>query len=176
MAGEEASPSPPSRPVAGCVCRRSELDLDVEALLALHDEHELIALLAPALLAHSAKRVPGPYCTCRAPSGCWPICTDRVGAGLAQRAPAPRVTAELPEDGLEPSPSQLDRAGRMDETIIGVDGSPESRRFLAVVGEHVQQALGSLDARQSGERPEDRPWLARLLELAPGPLRHRRAR
>ncbi len=30
-----------------------------------------------------------------------------------------------------------------------------------------KRTLGSLDARRSGARPEDRPWLARFLELAP---------
>ncbi len=146
----------------------SELDLDVEALLALHDEHELIALLAPALLAHSAKRASEPVL--HLPSTVWVLADLRpIESALSSHSVllAPRVSAELPADGLEPSRSQLDRAGRMDETIIGVDGSPESRRFLQWWGEHTQQGLGSLDARQSGERPEDRPWLARLLELAP---------
>ena len=146
----------------------SELDLDVEALLALHDEHELIALLAPALLAHSSKCVSEPVL--HLPSTVWVLADlQPIESALSSHSVllAPRVTAELPEDGLEPSPSQLDRAGRMDETIIGVDGSPESRRFLEWWSDHVEQALGSLDARQSGDRPEDRPWLSRFLELAP---------
>ena len=31
----------------------------------------------------------------------------------------------------------------------------------------LERTLGSLDGRRDGARPEDRPWLARLLELAP---------
>ena len=146
----------------------SELDLDVEALLALHDEHELIALLTPALLAHSAKRVSEPVL--HLPSTIWVLADlQPIESALSLHSVllAPRVTAELPEDGLEPSPAQLDWAGRMDEAIIGVDGSPESRRFLEWWSDHVERALGSLDARQSGDRPEDRPWLSRFLELAP---------
>jgi glycosyltransferase involved in cell wall biosynthesis len=146
----------------------SELDLDVEALLALHDESELIALLTPALLAYSAKGDSGPVL--HLPSTIWVLGDlQPIESALCAHDVllAPRVSSELLEDGLEPSPSQLDRAGRMDETIIGVDGSPESLRFLEWWGEHVEQALGSLDARHSGDRPEDRPWLARFLELAP---------
>ena len=169
VAGEEtvAAAAESDRSLDVCAAG-SELDLDVEALLALHDEHELIALLTPALLAHSAKRVPGPVL--HLPSTVWVLADlQPIESALASHSVllAPRVAAELPEDGLEPSPSQLDRAGRMDEAIIGVDDSPESRRFLAWWSDHVEQALGSLDARQSGERPEDRPWLARFLELAP---------
>lgn len=146
----------------------SELDLDVEALLALHGEQELVALLAPALLAHSAKRASEPVL--HLPSTVWVLADlQPIGSALSSHSMllAPRVSTELPEDGLEPKPEQLDRAGRMDETIVGVDSSPESRRFLQWWGEHVERALGSLDARQSGYRPEDRPWLARVLELAP---------
>jgi Glycosyl transferases group 1 len=79
----------------------------------------------------------------------------------------PRVTAELPDDGLEPSRAELQRRGRMEEAIIGVDGSGHARGFLRWWAEHVEQTLGSLDARRGGARPEDRPWLARFLELAP---------
>ena len=50
---------------------------------------------------------------------------------------------------------------------MGVDGSAEAEAFLDWWGGHVEQTLGSLDARRSGDRPEDRPWLARFLELAP---------
>jgi glycosyltransferase involved in cell wall biosynthesis len=169
VAGEEVVAAAAESDQTLRVCAAgSELDLDVEALLALHDEHELIALLAPALLAHSAKRVSEPVL--HLPSAVWVLADlEPIGSALSSHSVllAPRVTAEVPEDGLEPSPSQLDRAGRMDEAIIGVDGSPESRRFLEWWSDHVEQALGSLDARQSGDRPEDRPWLARFLELAP---------
>ena len=157
-----------SDPVLRVRAAGSELDLDVEALLALHDEHELIALLAPALLAHSAKRASEPVL--HLPSTIWVLADLRpIEAALSTNRIllTPRVSADMPKDGLEPSRLQLDRAGRMDETIIGVDGSTESRRFLEWWGDHAERALGSLDARQSGDRPEDRSWLARLLELAP---------
>ena len=169
VAGEEdVAAAAESDQTLGACAAASELDLDVEALLALHDEHELIALLAPALLARSAKRVSGPVL--HLPSTVWVLADlQPIESALASHSVllAPRVTAELPEDGLEPSPSQLDRAGRMDEAIIGVDGSPSRGASSQWWSDHVEQALGSLDARQSGDRPEDRPWLARFLELAP---------
>ncbi len=79
----------------------------------------------------------------------------------------PRMTADVPDDGLEPSREQMERAGRIEQTIMAVDGGADAEAFLEWWGAHVEQALGSLDARRSGARPEDRPWLARLLELAP---------
>ena len=50
---------------------------------------------------------------------------------------------------------------------MGVDGTAEAEGFLRWWAGHVEQTLGSPDARRSGARPEDRPWLARFLELAP---------
>ena len=50
---------------------------------------------------------------------------------------------------------------------MGIDGTAGAEPFLQWWRAHVEQTLGSLDARRGGERPEDRPWLARFLELAP---------
>ncbi len=146
----------------------SELDLDVEALLALHDEHDLIALLAPRLLARCAQRASEP--ALHLPSTVWVLADLQPIESALSRSGVllvPRLTAELPDDGLEPTPAQLERAGRIDQTIMGVDGSAAAQAFLAWWRGHVEESLGSLDARRAGDRPEDRPWLARFLELAP---------
>ncbi len=50
---------------------------------------------------------------------------------------------------------------------MAVDASAGARDFLRWWSGHVEQALGSLDALSVGDRPEDRPWLSRFLELAP---------
>jgi hypothetical protein len=144
-----------------------ELDLDVDALLALHGEKDLSVLLLPALLARYVQGSSEPVL--HLPSSVWvlgelaPIESPLAGRGVLL---VPRVSTELPDDGLQPSREQLEWAGRIEETIIGVDASPGAADFLAWWGEHVERTLGSLDARRSGERPEDRPWLARFLELA----------
>jgi glycosyltransferase involved in cell wall biosynthesis len=144
------------------------LDLDVEAALALHDERELSALLAPALLLEHIRRAGGP--ALHLPNAVWVLDELQPIVSALSRDPvllAPRARADVPDDGLEPSRSQLERAGRMDEAIIGVDGGERAASFLAWWQEHVEAARGSLDAHSSGERPEDRPWLGRFLELAP---------
>jgi hypothetical protein len=150
------------RPVA------QELDLDIEALLALHDETELNVMLVPALLRRHAERDGGPVL--HLPSSVWVLAElEPIAAALAAHSVmlTPRTTGELPDDGLGPSREQLDLAGRIEPTIIAVDGSGEALSFLDWWEWHVARALGSLDARRSGDRPEDRPWLARFLELAP---------
>jgi hypothetical protein len=148
------------------VCQ--ELDLDLEALLALHDEQELSVLLLPSLLARYAERTAGPVL--HLPGTVWVLGPlDPIEAAISAEGVllVPRTTAELPDDGLQPSREQMERAGRIEETIMGVDASAKAQDFLAWWEEHVEQSLGSIDARRSGERPEDRPWLARFLELAP---------
>jgi glycosyltransferase involved in cell wall biosynthesis len=145
-----------------------ELDLDVEALLALHDEQDLSALLLPGLLRRHAERTSEPVL--HLPGTVWVLADLRpIVAALSARSVllVPRVLADVPDDGLEPSRSQMERAGRIEQTIIGIDGSSGAKPFLEWWGAHVQRALGSLDASRCGERPEDRPWLARFLELAP---------
>jgi Glycosyl transferases group 1 len=145
-----------------------ELDLDIEALLALHDEHDLTVLLLPSLLQRYVERSSEPVL--HLPSTVWVLAgLQPIERALSARSVllVPRTTAELPDDGLEPSRAQLDRVGRLEDTIIGIDGSADAEEFLTWWRGHVEQTLGSLDARRSGDRPEDRPWLARFLELAP---------
>jgi glycosyltransferase involved in cell wall biosynthesis len=145
-----------------------ELDLDLEALLALHNEEDLATLLLPSLLVRYAERGSDPVV--HMPSGMWVLGRlDPIESALASHGVllVPRLTVDVPEDGLQPALEQMERMGRMEETIIAIDGTPRSTTFLEWWREHVEQTLGSLDARVSGERPEDRPWLARFLELAP---------
>jgi hypothetical protein len=145
-----------------------ELDLDIEALLALHDEEDLSTLLLPSLLRRYAERTSEPVL--HLPSSVWVLAAlEPIESALSTRSVllVPRMIADVPDDGLEPSRSQMDRAGRIEETIMGIDGTAGAEPFLAWWSAHVEQTLGSLDGSRGGERPEDRPWLARFLELAP---------
>jgi hypothetical protein len=145
-----------------------DLDVDLGALLALHDEQELSTLLVPALLQRRVRQASEPVA--HLPASVWALAPlEPLQASLRTHSVllAPRSSAEMPDDGLQPSRAQLDRAGRMEETIVAVDGSADALAFLVWWSAHVEQALGSLDARRSGDRPEDRPWLGRFLELAP---------
>ncbi len=144
------------------------LELDVETLLARHDEEDLTVLLLPHLLLRLLEQDSQPLV--HLPSSAWllgdlrPLETllDEAGVVLV-----PRATIDVPEDGLEPSRSELDRAGRIDPTVIAVDTGAPAREFLTWWSGHVERSLGSLDALSVGDRPEDRPWLSRFLELAP---------
>jgi glycosyltransferase involved in cell wall biosynthesis len=145
-----------------------ELDLDVETLLARHDEEDLSVLLLGPLLLRHVEQTSEPVV--HLPSTAWLLGDlQPIESMLRTRSVVlvPRVTVDVPDDGLEPSREQLDRAGRIDDTIVAVDASAAARKFLAWWIGHVEQTLGSLDAFQVGARPEDRPWLARFLELAP---------
>jgi glycosyltransferase involved in cell wall biosynthesis len=145
-----------------------ELDVDLAALLALHGEQDLTALLLPPLLRRIAERTR--EAVLHLPSSVWVLdALAPIETTLSARPVllVPRCTAELPDDGLDPSPAELERVGRIEETIVGIDGSPDSLAFLDWWQERVERTLGSLDGRAAGERPEDRPWLARFLELAP---------
>jgi glycosyltransferase involved in cell wall biosynthesis len=145
-----------------------ELDVDVETLLARHDESDLTILLLGPLLLRYAERTS--EAVLHMPSTAWLLGDlEPIESMLRTHSVVlvPRVSVDVPGDGLEPSREQLDRAGRIDDTIAAVDGSAASRKFLAWWIEHVEQTLGSLDAFQVGARPEDRPWLARFIELAP---------
>lgn len=145
-----------------------ELELDVETLLARYEHEDLSALLLPRLLRARAQRTREPVV--HLPSSAWvlgPLSPLEEAITRHDTALVPRVAADVPEDGREPSPLQLERAGRIDETIVAVDGSPACESFLGWWGAHVEGTLGSLDARERGARPEDRVWLGRFLELAP---------
>jgi glycosyltransferase involved in cell wall biosynthesis len=148
------------------VCR--ELDVDIEPLLALHDEHDLAVLLLPSVLQRYAERTSEPVL--HLPSTVWVLDDlEPIVSALASSHVmlVPRMTADVPDDGLQPTPDQMESAGRMDETIIAVDPGSEARAFLEWWGQRVEETLGPLDAFGGGARPEDRPWLARFLELAP---------
>jgi glycosyltransferase involved in cell wall biosynthesis len=145
-----------------------ELDVDVETLLARHDEADLVVLLAPHLLLRHAERTGEPVV--HLPNSAWLLDDlEPLSSALAEGGVllVPRVAEEIPDDGLEPSRKDLERAGRIDDTVIAVDGGERSRAFLRWWAAHVESSIGSLDALRVGDRPEDRPWLARFLELAP---------
>jgi glycosyltransferase involved in cell wall biosynthesis len=143
------------------------LDVDVETLLARHDEEDLTILLLPRVLLQMLDR--GSQPVVHLPGSAWlladlqPLAEQLRHDGVVL---VPR-TPDLPDDGLEPSRDQLELAGRIDPTVMAVDGGARAREFLTWWGAHVEQALGSLDALSVGDRPEDRPWLSRFLELAP---------
>jgi glycosyltransferase involved in cell wall biosynthesis len=145
-----------------------ELDLDVEGLIASHDEEDLIALLLPRVLKVYSERGAGPLL--HLPPTAW-VQGDLapVQAALATRSVllVPRMSADIPNDGLLPAREQMELAGRMSDTIVAVDGTTGADGFLTWWTGHLERMLGSLDGRRAGARPEDRPWLARLLELVP---------
>ncbi len=145
-----------------------ELDIDVERLIARHEEADLVALLAPHVLRSFMSHTPGSLL--HLPASAWVLGPlELVESALRERPVllAPRTSSDVPDDGLAPTPTQLERAGRIDETIIGVDGSAAAGGFLEWWAAHVEATIGSLDGTHVGARPEDRPWLGRLLELAP---------
>ncbi len=145
-----------------------ELDVDVERLVASHDEEDLIALLLPRVLRSYTARGGGPLL--HLPPTAW-VLGDLapVQAALETRSVllVPRMSADIPDDGLQPTCGQMERSGRMAETAMGVDGTAGADGFLVWWASQVERTLGSLDGRRAGARPEDRPWLGRLLELAP---------
>jgi glycosyltransferase involved in cell wall biosynthesis len=154
---------PRVRPIA------SELAIDIETLIARHDLPELTALLLPRLLRRRLERAGGPLL--HLPPTVWVRGNlEPIANGLSENSVllVPRTIADVPDDGLEPTPEQLESAGRVSETIIGVDGTSRARGFLSWWSERVEEALGSLDAPRDDPRSGDRrPWLARFLELAP---------
>jgi glycosyltransferase involved in cell wall biosynthesis len=145
-----------------------ELELDVETLLARHDEDDLVVLLLPHVLLRHAERHSAP--SLHLPSTAWVLAgLSPIESLLAKNSVVlvPRTSVDVPDDGLEPSLKQLDRAGRIDDAVMAVDGGSAAQEFLSWWAAHVEASLGSLDALRVGDRPEDRPWLARFLELAP---------
>ncbi len=169
VAGESVIAGAPEQPGSARVLSAAqELDLDVETLLARYALEDLAVLLLPRLLEHYTGQCLGPVL--HLPSSVWVLDRlDPIESALSTRSVllAPRMSGDVPGDGLEPSRAQMEVAGRMDETIVGVDGGPGAEGFLVWWKRHVEQTLGSPDARETGARPEDRHWLARYLELAP---------
>jgi glycosyltransferase involved in cell wall biosynthesis len=145
-----------------------DFDLDVETLLARYDAHQLGTLLLPRLLQRRCLQGSGPVV--HLPSTAWVMGDlEPIAAALCTRSVmlVPRTRADVPSDGLEPTAVQLEEVGRIEETIMAVDGTSGADAFLTWWARHVEQSLGSLDARGRAQRPEDRAWLARFLELAP---------
>ncbi len=144
------------------------LDVDVETLLARHDEEDLTVLLLPHVLLRLLEQGSEPVV--HLPGTAWLLGDLQPFAAeleIHDVVLVPRTSLEVPDDGLEPSRKQLECAGRIDPTVMAVDGGAAAREFLTWWSAHVEQALGSLDALSVGDRPEDRPWLSRFLELAP---------
>jgi glycosyltransferase involved in cell wall biosynthesis len=169
VAGEQVVSAAEGEPASVVRSAARELDVDVETLLASHPEEEdLVTLLLPRALQRYAARDAEPVL--HLPSSAWVLGDlGPVAAALSNRSVLliPRMSADVPSDGLEPSPAQMQRAGRIEETMMAVDPARGPDGFLVWWGAHVEATLGSLDARHSGARPEDRPWLGRFLELAP---------
>ena len=112
------------------------LDLDVEALLARHEEEALTVLLLPHVLTRLLAEAPQPVI--HLPSSAWILAELEPLQGLLELhgvVLAPRTAQALPEDGLEPSAEQLDRAGRIDPTLIGVDGGVAAGGVPDLVGQ-----------------------------------------
>jgi glycosyltransferase involved in cell wall biosynthesis len=148
-----------------------DLQIDLVRLLAVHGEEVLRRLLLPRLLAVHAERAGGPVV--HLPPSAWVLGSlEPVAEALSRRGVmlASRARGELPDDGLQPTVEHLHRAGRVADLLIGVDGGAGGQGFLAWWAARVEQMLGSLDGTPSRTRPEDRPWLARYLELAPARL------
>ncbi len=169
VAGEQVVSAAESGPLSVVRSAARELNVDVETLLASHpDEEDLAKLLLPRALQRYATRDVEPVL--HLPSSAWVLGDlEPVAAALSNRSVLliPRMGADVPTDGLEPSPAQMERAGRIEETMMAIDPARGPDGFLGWWAAHVEGTLGSLDARHSGARPEDRPWLGRFLELAP---------
>jgi Glycosyl transferases group 1 len=168
VAGEEVVAAAQAEEPGRVHSAAGELGVDVEALLVSHTHEDLATLLLPHVLRLYVRRTGAPVA--HLPSCSWVLAgLEPLERALSTRSVllAARMTADVPDDGLEPSRLQMQRAGRIDTTIVAVDGTPAADGFLAWWAQRVEQALGSLDGRLSGSRPEDRPWLARFGELAP---------
>ena len=145
-----------------------ELDIDIESVIARYDEQDLIALLLPRVLRSYSAR--GAGALLHLPPTAWvlgDLAPVRVALETRSVLLVPRMSADIPDDGLQPTCGQMERSGRMAETVMGVDGTAGSEGFLVWWAAQVERTLGSLDGRRAGARPEDRPWLGRMLELAP---------
>jgi glycosyltransferase involved in cell wall biosynthesis len=145
-----------------------ELELDIETVIARHDTSDLQMLLLPLVLRSHARRIGGPIL--HLPPSAWVLGDlGPVREAVTTHAVAltPRMTADIPDDGLQPTREQMEAAGRISETVMAVDGSASAEGFLVWWSGCVEEMLGSVDGERRGARPEDRPWLARMLELAP---------
>jgi len=145
-----------------------ELELDIEILIARHDSADLSRLLLPLLLRTHVERDAAPVL--HLPPSAWVLGDlEPVREALDARDVmlAPRLHGDLPDDGLQPSRTQLQAAGRISDSVVAARGEGAAHGFLAWWSERIEETLGSLDGESPGARPEDRGWLQRMLELAP---------
>jgi Glycosyl transferases group 1 len=144
------------------------LEMDLDRLIARHGHEDLTALLLAPVLRAYRQRITGPVvhlpCTAWVLNRLEPIETALRHSSVLL---VPRMSADIPNDGLEPARAQMEWEGRIEETMMGVDGSSVAEGFLVWWAARVEESLGSVDGTRAGGRPEDRPWLARFLELAP---------
>jgi glycosyltransferase involved in cell wall biosynthesis len=139
----------------------------VEQLCAQWFPEDLITMLVAQLLALRSVDAAGPIM--HLPATSWAI-GDLSGliAPLAD-APvllSPRLAADPPADGLEPSVPTLERRGRIAADLIVVDASARARAFLDWWTTRCEQSLGGLDRQLRGRRRPRYHWLYRSLELA----------
>ncbi len=176
VAGEEVvSIAESEEPLVRSAAR--ELDIDVETLLAGHAEEDLSILLVPRLLQRYAARTSEPVL--HLPSSAWVLgALEPIESALGNRSVllAPRMPADVPNDGLEPARAQMEKEGRIEETIMAVDGTPGAEGFLVWWA-----AAYRADARVAGCPPKRwsprGPSLAGTLSRArPGALCDGRAR
>jgi glycosyltransferase involved in cell wall biosynthesis len=145
--------------------------VQVERLVARYDEEDIGMVLVPHLLSACWREAQVPVL--HLPASTWVLASlEPIERALQEHSVVlvPRAVSDLPEDGLEPSRLQLERAGWVEATMIATADASARDGFLAWWSAHVEEMLGSLHGRRGGVRPEDRPWLARYLELAPARL------
>jgi glycosyltransferase involved in cell wall biosynthesis len=145
-----------------------ELDLDVELLVARYDTADLQRMLLPVALLSHVQRTGGPVL--HLPPSAWvagDLAPVRDALATHSVALAQRSRDNIPDDGLQPTPAQIEAAGRISDSVIAVDGSTTAEAFLAWWAHGVEKLLGSLDGRHAVALPEDRRWLVRMHELAP---------
>ena len=147
---------------------QEELGLDIESLLARHDPARLVSLLVPRLLEKRCRE--GGGALLHLPVSVWVLQSlAPVEKALRERNVllAPRVSGDLPADGLEPSRGDLALAGRLAPELMGVDGSPDAHSFLRWWIDRADSVLGGLGGNPKAHDTEDWRWLLRMLELVP---------
>jgi glycosyltransferase involved in cell wall biosynthesis len=140
--------------------------IDAYECIARYHPSDLLSLLVPRVLEARASEGMAAF---HLPGSAWVLGDLGKLAQLAEERPValtPRSSADVPDDGRQPSPSQLAAAGRIDPLVMGSNGSPGALSFLRWWSVHVERGLGRLDGEDPGWRVEDRHWVWRYLELA----------
>lgn len=145
------------------------LEIDAHELIERVDPQDLPVLLTPKLLRAYGREHRGPVLLL--PPSAWvlgdlsPLLHAIRRSGVALLA---RTEQELPRDSLRPTEDELERAGLIYKTAVGVDGTAGTEAgFVAWLEERVEASIGSLDGSLRPDRPEDRRWLSHWVELAP---------